>query len=170
MSTSFPRYALEQDFARHLAILAVFAGAYLVLFAGALLLLRGRLGMPVVRAVLVSTASALVVAVVGIALFEAAALWFRSESPGSSTLRLGDSYEDFVDTARATFFALYAALVLLAIGSGFAIGRWRARRGGVAAVATALATAGYLVVTLPFVDFLNACEVGRPFILDDVSC
>ena len=121
---------------------------------------------PVLGAVLVSTAAVLGVAVLGITIFEASALWFRSLPHGSGTQRQGAGYENFFTSARAVFFGLYAGLVLLAAGSAFVLARVRTGGAPVAAVASGLAVLGYLVVTLPFVEFLNECHVGRSFIVD----
>jgi hypothetical protein len=166
MSASFPEFVVEQGFDRTLVFLALSALVYVALLAGAWLVLRRSVNAPVLAAALVSTAAVLVVAVVGITLFEASALWFRSVPHGSGTQRQTASYEDFFTSARAVFFGLYASLVLLAAGSGFVIARLRTGHAAVAALGAGLAVLGYLVLTLPFVEFLNACDVGRSFIVD----
>jgi hypothetical protein len=168
MATSFPEFALEQGFARTLALLAISATVYLVLLAAVSLLWRCFSKTPVLGAVLVSTAAVLVVAVLGITIFEASALWFAPHGPG--TERQGADYEDFFAAARALFFGLYASLVLLAVGGGFVIARRRTDRAAVAAIGSGVAVIVYLVLTLPFVEFLNACYVGRSFLNDDVRC
>jgi hypothetical protein len=157
MTTSFPEFVVEQGFDVPFALLAISALVYLTVLAVAWLLLRRRVNTPGLGAALVATAAVLVVAVVGITFFEASALWFLSE-------RQGASYEDFFTSARAVFFGFYASLVLLAAGSGFVIARVRTGQAAIAALGAGLAVLGYLVLTLPFVDFLNACNVGRPFI------
>jgi hypothetical protein len=158
MTTSFPEFVVEQGFDVPFALLAISALVYLAVLAVAWLLLRRSVNTPGLGAALVATAAVLVVAVVGITFFEASALWFRSERHGRDV--------DVFTSARAVFFGLYASLVLLAVGSGFVLARVRGGRGAGAAVASGLAVLGYLVVTLPFVEFLNECDVGRSFILD----
>jgi hypothetical protein len=159
MTTSFPEFVVEQGFDVPFALLAISALVYLAVLAVVWLLLRHRVKTPGLGAALVATAAVLVVAVVGITFFEASALWFLSK-------RQGASYEDVFTSARAVFFGFYASLVLLAAGSGFVIARLRTGHAAVAALGAGLAVLGYLVLTLPFVDFLNACHVGRPFIVD----
>lgn len=169
MATPFPEFVLEQGFADTFALLAISAAVYLALLGGASLAWRRFSTTPVLGAVLISTAAVLVVAVVGITLFEASALWFRSVPHGSGTQRQV-GYEDFVAAARTAFFGLYASFVLLAVGGGFAIARRRVGRAAVAAVGSGVAVIVYLVLTLPFVEFMNACYVGRSFLSDDVRC
>jgi hypothetical protein len=166
VTTSFPEFMLEQSFDETVVYLAIPALVYLALLAAVWLVLRRRPKAAVLGVVLVSSAAALAVAVAGITLFEASALWFRSDPQGSGSQRQGTDYDDFFASARAAFFALYAGLVLLAVGIGFVTARVRGRSAAVAAAGCAIAVAGYLALTLPFVDFLNACNVGRPFVSD----
>jgi hypothetical protein len=165
MAASFLEYVFGQGF-RSFAVLAVPALVFLIAFAGALLLGRRRWGTSFVQATVISTAAVLLVAVLGIALFEAAALWYRTE-------RLSTRFEDFEDYfawAKVGFLALYSGLVLLALGGGWVVGHVRARRGTTVAIVCGLAVVTYLGLTLPMVEFLNACDVGRSFIIDDVRC
>jgi hypothetical protein len=162
---SFPEYFFAQDFDRVLGLLSLVAIAYLALLAGAALALRRHVEPAALRAGLVWTAAVLLATVVGISLFEAAALWSRS-----SHERPAGSYEDFVAAARAAFFGLYAGLALLAAGGGLVIARRHTRHPVVVAIGCGAAIVGYLIVTFPFVEFMNECHVGRSFILDDVRC
>ena len=49
-------------------------------------------------------------------------------------------------------------------------GRIRANRGAAVAVATGTAIVAFLLLTFPVVEFMNACYVGRSFLIDDVRC
>jgi hypothetical protein len=170
LGTSFPTFFFEQGFDRELFRLGIASLIFLVALASVLFFLRRRLSVPVVTAVAASSALVLVVAVVGITLFEAAALWYRSVPHGSGHERPGGGAEDFYSWARVGFIALYAGLVLIAIGCGWVLGVARTRRGAAVAAVTGIAIVVYLALTLPLVEFQNTCNVGRSFLIDNVSC
>jgi hypothetical protein len=168
---------VETSFAEHVVqvfgdirLLAIPSLVFLAVVAGVLFFLRRRLGVPDATAILVSVAGVLVVTVLGIALFEAAALWYRSVPHGSGHERQVGDFEDFYSLARGGFIALYASLVLVAVGSGWMLGRMLVNRGAAVAVVTGMAIVAFLVLTFPVVEFMNACYVGRSFLIDDVSC
>ncbi len=170
MGNSFPEHFLEQSFDRDALLLAIASLIFLIALAGVLFLSRRRLGVSFVETVIASSAVVLIVAVIGITLFEAAALWYRSEPHGSGYERQGGGFEDFYFWARVGFVALYTGLVLVAVGCGWVFGRVRVRRGAAVAGVTGIVVLLYLGLTLPFVEFLNACDVGRSFLIDNVSC
>jgi hypothetical protein len=169
MDTSFPEYAFDHVL-DNLTILAIPSLVFLAAAAGVLFFLRRWLGAPLATAILVGITAVLLVTVLGIALFEASALWYLSAPHGSGRQRLGGDFEDFYAVARLGFIALYGSLLLVALGSGWVLGRRWVGRGSAVAVATVVAIAAFLVLTFPLVEFMNACDVGRPFLLDDVRC
>lgn len=142
----------------------------MVALAGVLAFFRRRLSMPVVTAIVISTAVAFLVAVIGITLFEAAGLWYRSVPHGSGRERQGGGREDFYSWARVGFVALYSSLVVIAVGCGWMLGTTRAGRGAAVGAVTGIAVVLYLSLTLPLIEFQNACNVGRSFLIDNVSC
>lgn len=170
VAASFPSYFLEQGFHWTLLFLAALAIVVLGVLAGALFLVRRRLGLHVVSVLLLAAAIALLVAVVAITLYEAAALWYRSLPHGSGNERPAGGFEDFYSAAKVAFFGLYALLIGFAVAAAWVLGRMRTRSGGLVAGTAGLVTGAYLVVTLPFVEFQNACDVGRSFVIAGIDC
>jgi hypothetical protein len=162
MGTSFSEHAGEHVL-DVLPILAIPALVFLAAASGVLFLLRRRLGAPLATAILAAITAVLLVTVIGITLFEASVLSYRRE-------RRGRDFEDFHALARVGFIALYASLLLAALGSGWVLGRRWVRRGPAVAAATVVAIMAFLVLTFPVVEFMNECYVGRSFLLDDVHC
>lgn len=162
---AFAEYFFEQELWRTFVFLVLAAAIYAAVVAAALTLFRRRLGLSTVRAIVVASGIALLAAAVGITLFETSALWFRSVPHGSGHQRQGESLDEFYRWAEVAFFSLYAFLVLLGGSFGFAFGKLRA------AAVTAVVVAAFLALTLPVVEFENACNVGRPMVTDEyIEC
>jgi hypothetical protein len=160
---SFLDYVVGQGFDDHLAELGVAAVVYLGVLSVVFLPLGRRLGRRTVTATLMSVAVALHVAAVGIATFLGTASWFRHLPHGRGGERTV-TFDAFYDKARAAFVLLYVVVLLVAAGCGRVFGRSVAGRGRDVALASLVATAGYLAITLPFVDYENSCYVGRPIV------
>jgi xanthine/uracil permease len=157
---SFLEYVVEQGFHLELVVLLVPATVYLALLAVVCALVRRWVDPRTLRAVFTSSLAGVVLAVVGITVFEALASWHRPYGDGV-TVRMPD-YRDRVEVA---FLVLYPTLVL-AGGLGWALGRARAPRSWPVALGTGVGLAGFLALTLPFVEFLNACHTGGPILID----
>lgn len=164
MAESFPSFFFQQGF--HLTFGVLAAAALLCSAVAALAaFLSARIDSRFAGAVVTGVGVALLVTAVGITVFEALALWYRPDGDGV-TLRA----DDYRDWAHRGFFLLYTTFVLLAIGGGWVLGHRRTRRGARAGLTVGAVIAIYLVVTFPFVEFLNACNVGAPIVLDRIAC
>jgi len=97
--------------------------------------------------------------VVALAIFHAVALDRR---PLGGT---EDRFERFVDDARLIFLAVYLGVLAIAFGAG------RLLRGSLrSAAATALLVLLFMGASLPFVEFKNACDVGRTLVVGETEC
>jgi hypothetical protein len=158
---SFLEYVVEQGFHLELVVLLVPATVNLALLAVVCALLRRRVDPRTLRAVFASSLAGVLLAVVGITAFEALASWRLPYGDGV-TVRMPD-YRDRVEIA---FLVLYPTLVLAGAGLGWALGRARAPRSWPVALGTGVGLAGFLALTLPVVEFLNACHTGGPILID----
>jgi hypothetical protein len=162
---SVPEWLLEDT----LNIAGVLAGAAAIYVIVLALLgkltgngLRGSFGRVIFR----TLAIGLILAVIAITSYEIVAFYFRHDPPGFASFeRQGNEHVSFVYWAQVAFFALYGIIPLITV----AVARFvRQSRPGHAVLAGLLAGLGvfaYLVITFPFVEFLNACMVGRSFLL-----
>jgi hypothetical protein len=162
-SVSLRRYVLEHT--ERLPDLAAAAVVVLLLLGALLFFVRQRLANGVAAALVVALAAALIAAVVTVPLFQAVASWYRYIPHGSGRLRV-TTWSDYYAWAEASFFALYAALILAALTCGWICGRMLADRGPAVAITAGFTTATYLVLTLPITDYTNSCLVGRAFLLN----
>jgi hypothetical protein len=142
------------------------AAVYVVALAGVGLLLRTRVPGRAVRATALATGVTLVVFSSAVALFEAGALYYRHAPPGSGAQRHGEALDRFYHWSELVFFSLYGVVLALGVVVGLVAGRRLFGRGLQVAVATGVAVGGFLVLTLPVVEFANACNVGRALVTD----
>jgi hypothetical protein len=157
---------LGRDSLVTLALLAVPALVLLALVGGALLVFRRSVEPRTAAGAVLALVLALLVAAVGITLFEAAASSYRPY--GEGVMRRTETYREWVELG---FAVLYAGLVLLAIAAGWLVGRSRGGRAMLVAAVAGIGVVAYLTATLPFVEFLNACNVGGPIFTDEyVHC
>jgi hypothetical protein len=166
---TFIEYFRDQGFFEVLAVTAVLAGGFLFALAAAAVIAR-RLRYDGVQPFLAASAIALGLYVVGFTLFEAAALYLRTNPHGGGIQKQGAERDQFVALAKTGFALLYFGVVLAAAAVGYLLARRRkSARPGLVAVASLAGIALFLLLTLPFADFENACNVGEPFVLDS-SC
>ncbi|MDP9372927.1 MAG: hypothetical protein M3Q65_10860 [Chloroflexota bacterium] len=157
---------LAETFASPLLLLAVAGLVYLVLLGGLAALLGRRWGGRPARALWLAVALSVGAIVLAVPLFETIAAAFRHEAPGFS----GPYRQDLATYhfwARTAFFTLYGLALALGGLLGYRLGRRSGERGGATSLASALAVLLFLLLTLPVVDFFNACLVGVPFVLDN---
>lgn len=165
--TDFAHFFAEQDFFEVLGLFAGLAAVYFTVFASVtLLLFRRRLTSRTLRAGLFAGALGLGAFVVGLTLFEASALYFRSVPYGSGAHRTGADFETFVSRFELAFVALYVIAIVLTGLLSYAVGRRIADSPGVAAALCVGALAGFLVVSLPAVEFVNSCDIGRSLFIE----
>ena len=101
--------------------------------------------------------------------FQALALFFRSVPHGSGFEREQTDYESFVLTAHIGLVGVMALALLSAAVLGYVLAPRQASHRGRISLATTAAGLAFIVVTLPFVEFLSACNVGEPLVLG-ASC
>jgi hypothetical protein len=157
-SEDFVTHFIEQGSWETLLVIGVPAAVFVALVAAVVAVARRRVHVRA-KPFLAAVAFSLVAFVVGLTIYEAAALYFRFLPNGSGLERQDGSADTYVFSARAGFIALYAVVLGLAGGLGALLlrsGRW-------AAAATAT-VAVFMVVTFPYVDFLNECNIGQPLI------
>jgi hypothetical protein len=157
-SPSFLDYFFEQDSWDTFVFLGVPALVYMGILAALVPLLRLRFHGPPAKSFLAAVALSLLALVVGVTMFEATALYLRYLPHGTGRERHGSSLETFVFWAEVAFFALYALVLALAAGIGRALLSWRL------AGATVAATAVFMLLSFPGVEFLNACDIGEPLL------
>lgn len=139
-----------------LLIVAAMAAGFLGLVVIAVLAM-GRPAREQRKRFLLSVAICLGALVPALTIYELAALYVRSDPPGSGLDR--SDYDTFVSAAHTSFVGLYALLVGIAVLLGRTmLGSWRG------AIAVAGTVAAFMVLTFPFVDFLTECNVGMPLI------
>jgi hypothetical protein len=157
-SEGFVAHFIEQGSWATLLVLGVPAAVFVGLLAAAISVARRRVGRRT-KPFLAAVALSLAAFVVGLTIYEAAALYFRFSPHGSGLERQDRSGDTYVFWAQAGFIALYAVALGLAAGFGALLLRnWRW------AAATTATVAVFMVVTFPYVDFLNECNVGQPLI------
>lgn len=161
LATSFAEHFFGQGFHVLLVVLVVPAIVYLGTAAAACILFKSRIDPRALQATFAASVAAVLVVVVGITLFEAAAAWHRPY--GDAVTARTPIFQDRVEIA---FLALYAFFVVVSLGLGWAFGRIRAHRGRLVAIAAGIAVTGFLAATLPLVEFLNTCNAGGPILTD----
>lgn len=137
---------------------------YMLLLAACAVLLSRWWGGGTGRAFWFSNVICLVVVIITISIFEGVSGLFRHDPPGVSGLYRPD-WSAYATTVEAVFFTLYGLVIALSAAIGYIVGQRRGGQGKWASVAAALAMLTFLILTLPIVDFANACLIGRPFIL-----
>jgi len=142
-----------------LAILAGIGLAYILFLGGLALVLSRWWDGGFWQAFWISAVIAVAFMVIGVPLFQMVATLFRSDG----------GLETYFTWVRLAFFSFYGFAVLLSGVIGYTFGQRLARRGRAASFASALSLLLFLVVSLPIIDFSNACIIGRPFILP-ASC
>ena len=170
LAVSFPSFFLEQGFDRFLVGSIVLAGLFLLTAVASARILCRWLPPRPVHAVVISAGFVLALWAVGITLFEAAALWYRVSPHGSGAQKMGADRDAFLDQMRFAFFALYAGLVVLALGCGLVFARMGGRSRIVSGVAASALVLLFLALTLPYVEFSNSCNVGQSLVLDENDC
>lgn len=162
---TFLDYFREQGFVSVLLTAALAAGLYTGLVCGLRWLLRRWSGRSPSGAGVTGLAAALGTWTFGITLFEAAALYWRHDPPGSGAQRQGQGLERFYRAAELGFGALYAAVVVVAVVAPLLARRRSGERGSALTVSVA-GTLAFLVLTLPAVEFQSSCDVGRPILVE----
>ena len=128
--------------------------------------------MQAVRAFLIASAPVIIVLIVGVIAFQVVASELRTvPGPGGESMeRQGRDRLAYTLIARLAFYALYASAVLWTMAWGYSTGHRLAGKGTLVSAASTIALAGLMALTLPLVDFFNACLVGTPFVLADTTC
>ena len=139
-----------------IVIFGALAAAYLVLVVAVLAASRRTIPS---KSFLAAVALAVGTLVLALAIFHSVAL-DRRPLGGS-----GQRFERFVDDARLVFLGVYAAVLALAFAAGRVLGG--TIRGAALAVLLVLLFMG---VSLPFVEFKNACDVGRTLVIGETEC
>ncbi|MCA1706900.1 MAG: hypothetical protein LC808_28010 [Actinobacteria bacterium] len=141
---------------RDLAVFSIGGLIYLLLLAVALWLVARK--SPWAWTVWSSAALSLLVG--AMAVFWSAAPELVNDSEGGTAAES----EAEVSWARIVFVAIYA---IVATSAGLLAFR---RAGRQAATATAAVVVGFMVLSLPLVEFFNACAVGRSLVGLNASC
>ncbi len=167
LSVSFFDYFVQQGFLGGLFRFVSLAVVYACVSVGLLALIRRQQWSPRgTVASLVASTVALGLFAAAVVLFHGAALYFRSVPHGSGSQRHGEGYDRFVSTAGLALLAVYVGALVAAALIGYALGRLVAAEGRVAAAIAVAALGSFMVMTFPLVEFGNACDVGRAFVLD----
>jgi lysylphosphatidylglycerol synthetase-like protein (DUF2156 family) len=156
VTESFSAFFGEQQYDELLAISVVGAVIYGLLLAGLAVTERRRWGRNSVRFFAASIVS-VVVFVVALTLYQAAAHYYRFDPPGSELERSLEGFDQWKQLARAGFVALYIVALALTAALGYALGK------RFVALASAAALLVFMVGTFVFVDTTNACDVGFGF-------
>jgi hypothetical protein len=138
------------------AVFGALAVGYLLVVVGVFAATRRALPS---KSFLAAVALALGTLVAALAIFHAVALDRRP---------LGDSeerFEGFVDDARLVFLAVYSGALAIAFGAGSVLGGSLRR-----AALTALLVLLFMGASLPYVEFKNACDVGRTLVIGETEC
>jgi hypothetical protein len=169
-SPSFPQFFLEQEFDELFLLTAGVAATFLIVLALMAWVANVRFGFGAARTFVVGSAITLAVFVVGFTVFEAAALYLRTEPFGSGVQRDGREREHFVAVAKSAFAVLYVAVLVVGAATSYLLARRRTpERAARTALIVAVAILVFLTITFPFAEFINACEVGESFLLES-SC
>lgn len=163
---AFVEYFVEQGFPSLFALVAVVAGAYAALWLVTARLARRRLPPGLAVAAAVGACAALAVFAIGVTLFEALALYYRQLPPGYGTQRQGAELERFYTAAELGFAALYAVVMFVGGTTAAVVARRRSARAWLSVGAAFGLVVLFVVLTLPLVEFQNACNVGRPLLVD----
>ncbi|MFN2469761.1 MAG: hypothetical protein ABR583_02010 [Gaiellaceae bacterium] len=155
----FVDYFVEQGFVGHLIAWTGAALAFTVLVVGIATLIarRGR-DAGHLKALAFAAGAALIAFAAGVVVFEAVALYTRRVPYGEGPERRGENYEAFVFQAKL--------VLALAAGLGWVLARRHGERGPWLPTAATAAVVAFMVLSLRAVEFMNACDVGRPFVLD----
>ena len=124
-----------------------------------------RIGRPLARAFVLATTLAVAAFAAAVIAFEAAAQYLRFVPSGSGFERRGHDHAAFIAHAKVPFVALYLGALVVAAVVGWVLARAFRDRSGRVAVLTTAATASFMLLSLPAVEFMNACKVGEPFVL-----
>jgi hypothetical protein len=160
---NFGRHFVEQEFFDVLAWSAGLAAGFFVVLVLVSAAAR-RFGLGGLGPFLAASAATLAVFVVGFTLFEAAALYLRTN--GEGVQRHGADREHFVMLAKTGFALVYLATALVGAGAGYVLSRRRVTHPGRVAVGVVGAVLVFLLLALPFAEFLNACNIGEAVVLD----
>jgi hypothetical protein len=165
----FVAHAVEQGFLSGLLLVTAFAlGAWAVAVVPAgLITRRGATTGVWARFALASLATALLYGT-AVTVYHAGALYLRYVPHGSGLERSEPDFSAFVGWAEAAFVLLAGLVLAAGAALGYAVaptGRSRRRF----ALASTVAALVVVVMTLPLVEFLNACNVGESLVLD-ASC
>lgn len=164
---NFTRFFIEQSFAEVFGWFVGVAAVYLLLFAALTLTFsRGRVSRRWVVTSLVAAGIVLTVFLVGLTLFEAAALYYRVTPPGEGIQRQGKDLASFYFQFKVAFVLLYASAIALAAAVGHFAGRRFAGSGRAVAALTLVALFGFLLLTFPRVEFQNACDIGDSLFIE----
>ena len=137
---------------------------YMLLLAGFALLLSRWWGGRVARAFWLSSVICLALVLISMPIFEGVAGLFRHDPPGVVGLYRPD-WPAYALTVRTAFFVLYVFMILLSATVGYTMGQRIDRHGKSLSVAVVLVVLVFLILTLPIIDFANACIIGMPFVL-----
>lgn len=118
-------------------------------------------------AFLLASAPVAVALILGVIAFQVVAADLRTvPGPGGETMeRQGRDWPAFTLMARLAFFGLYASAVVGTLILGRSVGERIAGREMLVSVASTMALVGAMAITLPIVDYFNACTVGFSFVL-----
>lgn len=148
----------------------VYFGLVNMLLLGLTRLLRWRWDRSSTRSFRRGFIAGLLVVAIGIPMFLGIAGMFRHTPVGppiGANVRLerqGIARDRYVFWTRLAFFTLYGVALLASSVAGYIPGGQAADRSGAIGFAATAALSPFLLLTLPYVDFLNACTVGEPFI------
>ena len=162
-------YVLEQGIGEALAHASIAVALYGLLLAAVALLMYASLGTRAAAAFLAASLAVIWAFAAAIVFAEFAALYFRHVPHGSGANRQGEDYERFVALAQAAIVGLYVLWAAIALALGSQLRRRFDGRQRIAATATVVAVLGFLIVSVPPVEFMNSCYIGRPIALQP-SC
>ncbi len=169
MSSFTQSYLL--NIAVSIGMLAGTALVYVLLLRGLGWLLSRWKKTPISRTLWLSIVTSLAVAVIAVPLFQGIAGLYRYDPLGGNLSGIGrerGDWQSYVLISQIAFLALYGFLVVFGGGIGFARAR-HTPRVAKEVIDTVVAISLYLLAILPFVDFVNACVLGKPFLLP-ASC
>jgi hypothetical protein len=165
-AASFADYFVEQGFFSTFEHFARLAAAYFLVFAGVSLILLRRRPRRLVVTSLVTAGLTLAAFLVGLTLFEAAALYYRYDPPGVGVQRSGEDNADFYFQFKVVFVLLYGGAIAFAALAGHLVGRRFAGSGRTVAAVAVAATAGFLLFSFPAVEYQNSCDIGDSLFID----
>lgn len=95
----------------------------------------------------------------------AAAVHFRHDPPGSGAERQGSNRYLYVFLAHGALATVYLLIVIVSAALRYAASH-RAGRSKIVTRASVATIVLFMLLTWPFVEFLNACFIGQPFLLN----